>query len=56
MVDGNRNDLLVMEEFESLEQAQSFMQSDDLRNAMHHAGVVGRPDVLMVEGVEEGTA
>lgn len=56
MVGGNRNDLIVMEEFESVEQAQSFVQSDDLRNAMHLAGVVGHPEVLFVQGIEEGNA
>ncbi len=55
MVGGNRNDILVMEEFETAQQALSFTQSDDLRNAMHLAGVVGTPEVWMLEGLEEGT-
>ncbi len=55
-VAGDRNDLLVMEEFDSVEQARSFLESKDLKNAMQLAGVVGTPDALLLQGLEEGTA
>ncbi|HMA37431.1 MAG TPA: cyclase [Chloroflexia bacterium] len=53
-VAGDRNDLLVMEEFASLEQARTFLQSDDLKNAIRQAGVLGTPEILLLEGLEEG--
>jgi hypothetical protein len=55
-VDGDRNDILVMEEFERLEEAQRFVQSKDLRNAMDLGGVVGEPDIWFLQGLEEGLA
>ena len=54
-VAGDRNDLLVMEEFDSVEQARSFLESKDLRNAMQAAGVVSAPEVSLLLGLEEGT-
>lgn len=55
-VGGSRTDLLVMEEYATVQQAQSFVQSDDFRNIAHKAGVVGTPEVLVLGGLEEGTA
>ena len=55
-VGGNRNDLLVMEEFENADEAQRFLQSDDLRNAMKQGGVIGTPEILLLQGLEEGRA
>ena len=55
-VGGDPNDLLVMEEFERPEEAQRFLQSEDLKKAMSQAGVVGAPEVLLLQGLEEGTS
>lgn len=55
MVGGSRTDLLVMEEYATAQQAQSFVQSDDFRNISRKSGVVGTPEVLALTGLEEGT-
>lgn len=55
-VAGNRNDLILMEQFGTAEQAQSYLQSDYLRQAMAQGGVVGTPQVLLIDGLEEGMA
>ena len=39
----NPNDITVTHEFAALEAAQEFATSDDLRNAMSNAGIVGEP-------------
>ncbi|MDQ3705401.1 MAG: cyclase [Chloroflexota bacterium] len=53
-VAGDRNDLLVMDEFESVEQARSFLESKDLKNALRLGGVVGAPETALLQGLEEG--
>lgn len=55
-VGGNRNDLLVMEEFNTLEDAQRFVQSKEFKNALDLAGVIGQPEILYLQGLEEGLA
>lgn len=46
---GNPNDITVTHDFATLEAAQQFAASDDLRNAMHGAGVVGEPTVWFAD-------
>lgn len=46
---GSPNELLVMEEFESVDQARAFLNSDELRTTMERAGVRGEPDVQILE-------
>ncbi len=41
----NPNDVTVTHEFAALEAAQQFAASDDLRNAMSDAGIVGEPTI-----------
>ncbi len=55
-VAGDRNDLIVMEQFSTLEQAQAYVSSDYLHQAMDQAGVVPPVEVLIVEGLDEGVA
>jgi hypothetical protein len=55
-VGGNRNDVLVMEEFTTRELAQEFIDSAYLREAMARGGVSGAPEILVVEALEEGTS
>ena len=46
MVDpGDKHDVFVLHRFPTLEQAQAFAGSNDLREAMGHAGVVGAPRI-----------
>ena len=54
-VAGDRTDLLVMEEFDSVEQARNYLESKDLKNAMQLAGVTGTPETTLLQGLEEGT-
>jgi hypothetical protein len=41
----NPNDITVTHEFASLEGAQAFVGSAELREAMHEAGVAGAPTI-----------
>ena len=54
-IEGDQNHVLVMEEFETEEQAREFIGSEYLREAMGRAGVSDQPDILVVELLEEGT-
>ena len=54
-IEADRNHVLVMEEFETEDQAREFIGSDYLREAMGRAGVSDGPDILVVELLEEGT-
>lgn len=55
-VNGDRQDVLVMEEFPTMDQARAFLDSPDLHDAMSRAGVSGPPEILLVESLEEGRA
>jgi len=46
---GNPNDLFILLGWDSLENAQKFAQTDNLKRAMQSAGVVGMPEVYFVE-------
>ena len=45
----NPNDLFILLEWNSLENAQKFAQTYNLKQAMQSAGVVGMPEVYFVE-------
>ena len=49
----NPNDVTMLFEWDSLEHARAFTESPDLRAVMQRAGVVGRPDISFLEGVEQ---
>jgi len=49
----NPNELVILFEWDDLDKARQFTQSDDLRKAMQRAGVVGRPDLYFLEEVEK---
>jgi len=51
MIDGDRNNVLVMEEFDSLGHARAFASSPELKAAMGKAGVVGVPETWVVTEV-----
>jgi heme-degrading monooxygenase HmoA len=46
------NELLILLEWDSLENARRFADADDLREAMQRAGVADQPDVYFLEEVE----
>lgn len=43
------NELLLLLEWDDLERARLFADSDDLREAMAQAGVTDRPDIWLLE-------
>ena len=45
----NPNEMLILLEWDDLERARLFAQSDDLREAMTRAGVVDEPDLWFLE-------
>jgi len=49
------NDLYISFDWDNLENARKFTESDDLQQAMQRAGVVGQPDLAFVEKIEDFT-
>ena len=47
----NPNDITVTHEFASLETAQAFAKSDELKKAMQNAGVTGSPTIWFANKV-----
>lgn len=47
------NELLILMEWDKMDRAREFAQSDDLRQAMDRAGVADKPDVYFLEEVEK---
>lgn len=43
------HEVLVLLDWDDLERARLFADSDDLREAMHLAGVTGRPEIWFLE-------
>lgn len=52
--DANRpNEVVILFEWDNLERAHQFSQSQDLRETMQRAGVIGHPEVYFLEKVED---
>ena len=47
------NELLILFQWDDLDKARQFTQSNDLREVMQKAGVVDQPDVYFLEAIEE---
>ena len=47
----NPNDVTAWHDFDTAEEAQSFMGSDELRSGMERAGVQGEPQIWLVTEV-----
>jgi heme-degrading monooxygenase HmoA len=47
----NPNELFVLLEWDNLEMARQFAQSQELREAMQRAGVVDKPDINFLEKI-----
>ena len=43
------NELVIIFEWDNLEKARQFVQSDDLRQAMERSGVTGPPEIHFLE-------
>ena len=48
----NPNEILVFFEWDNLEKAKKFAQSEDLKKTMQQAGVIDKPDVYFLEEIE----
>jgi len=46
------NELVALFEWDDIEKARQFAQSEDLRQAMQRAGVSDQPDIYFLEEVE----
>jgi hypothetical protein len=44
---------VILLEWDDLENARQFAQSEDLREIMQRYGVVGQPDIYFLEEVEQ---
>ena len=51
-VAGSPTDLIIVNQFPSIEQAQAALDDPSLREAMARAGVEGTPDITIVDEVE----
>ena len=54
-VDGEPNNLIVLFEWDNLDNARLFMNSPDLKEAMQGAGVIEIPDIHFLEEIEIGS-
>jgi heme-degrading monooxygenase HmoA len=52
----NPNEVVALFEWDDLDKARQFAQSDDLRQAMQRAGLADRPDVYFLDEVEQTSA
>ena len=50
----NPNDIFILFEWDSIENAQKFSQSDNLKEIMKKAGVISKPDVYFLEETSSG--
>lgn len=48
----DRNELVILLEWDDLGKARQFAESQDLREAMQRAGVADHPDIFFLESVE----
>ena len=54
-VNGDPNDLIIVNFFADLERAKAFTQDPSLRETMGRAGVISEPEVTFAEEAEEAT-
>ena len=47
------NDVVILFEWENLGRAHQFSESEDLRQTMERAGVVGKPEAYFLEEMEK---
>ena len=53
--DSDPNDVVMMFEFDTMANARSFAESDDLREKMAEAGVQGEPEIEYLEQITAKT-
>ncbi len=48
------NNLCLMFEWDNVENANTFLRSEELRSTMQEAGVIEAPEIIVFESIEEG--
>ena len=48
------NNLVALFEWDSTENAKTFLDSSELKDAMQRAGVSGQPDITIMENADQG--
>ncbi len=48
-LDEDRDDVLLLFEWDSGEHARQFLQSDELRKKMEESGILGQPEILYLK-------
>jgi heme-degrading monooxygenase HmoA len=46
------NEMIIISQWDDMESAKNFAESDSLKNAMQNAGVKGKPDVYFLDEIE----
>ncbi len=49
----NPNEPVILLEWESIEKARKYTQSEDIKRAMERGGVIGKPEFYFLEEVEQ---
>ena len=52
----NPNEVLILFEWESIDKAKAFAQSENLRQKMQEAGVLEKPDIYFLNEIEKTSA
>jgi len=52
----NRNDVFILMEWDSVENAKKFAMSEDLKKAMEQAGVIGAPHIHFLKEFQKSKA
>ena len=53
-VDGDRNNIAILQEWNNLENAKAFVASAELKEAMGKAGVEGEPTIMFLNAGDSG--
>ena len=49
----DKNEVVIIFEWDNLENAQKFARSEDLKKIMQQAGVIDKPDIYFLEEIEK---
>jgi len=52
---GEPNKLMLFFEWDDLDKARKYFDSEEVGNTMKQAGVIGQPEIHFLETIEEGT-
>ena len=50
----DQNNIVIVFEWDNVDNALAFLQSEDLKAAMQQAGVAGPPDITLMESAAQG--